>query len=193
MITEGSVVIDAGSIGYEVKISASTANSLPRVGQEVRLYTYTHIREDAFVLYGFLSQDEKELFQKLISVNGVGPKGGQAILSVMSVDDLCFAIVSADAKAITKAPGIGARTAERIILDLRDKVEIDKGLAETMQTPVGDLGVAVMGSSAKNEAVAALVALGYGATEAMRAVKSVDSDEGMETEAILKAALRVLY
>ena len=124
-ISEDHAVIDVGGIGYNVRISPGTAGRLPGIGKEVKMYTYTCVREDAFWLYGFLSRDELELFKLLITVNGIGPKGGLAILSVLSADDLRFAIISGDAKAIARAPGIGAKTAGRVILDLKDKISIE--------------------------------------------------------------------
>ena len=123
-ITEDIVILDTGGIGYNINISGQTAASLPGIGREVKLYTYTCVREDAFLLYGFMRRDELQIFKKLITVNGIGPKGGLAILSVMSADDLRFAIISGDAKAIAKAPGIGAKTAGRVILDLKDKISM---------------------------------------------------------------------
>jgi Holliday junction DNA helicase RuvA len=160
------------------------------MGQEIRLHTYTHVREDLLQLYGFLTADDLEIFKQLITVSGIGPKGGLAVLSVMSADDLRFAILSGDAKAIAKAPGIGAKTAERIILDLRDKAALPvngpaaRDIAGLDNSPARD-------GSAKNEAIEALTALGYGATEAQRAVKAAATAE-MDTEAVLKAALRNL-
>ncbi|MCL2253620.1 MAG: Holliday junction branch migration protein RuvA [Lachnospiraceae bacterium] len=193
-IYEDNVVIDTGSIGYEVKISTGTVNLLPGIGQTVRLYTYTHVREDLFQLYGFLTRDDMEIFKQLISVSGIGPKGGLAVLSVMSADDLRFAIISGDAKAISKAPGIGTRTAERVILDLRGKVSPEDTFRADEMRSYGSIGSAALPNGAKNEAVEALVALGYGATEALKAVKKVDTDtEDMDTETILKAALKNLF
>ena len=131
--TEDSVVVEAGGIGYNIKVSTATAELLPGVGNEVKIYTYTLVREDAFALFGFLTRDDLEIFKKLIAVNGIGPKGGLAILSVMSADALRFAVMAGDAKAIAKAPGIGAKTAERVILELRDKISLEdtlKGLGE---------------------------------------------------------------
>lgn len=192
-VYEDSVVIDTGMIGYEVKISTGTANLLPGIGQEIRLYTYTHVREDLFQLYGFLTRDDMEIFKQLISVNGIGPKGGLAVLSVMSADDLRFAILSADAKAIAKAPGIGARTAERIILDLKGKLTLEDTLAAKEMHSYGNIGGSALESTAKNEAIEALTALGYGAAEATKAVKKVDAGNDMDTEMILKAALKNLF
>ena len=124
-LTEDAVVVEAGGIGYNIKISTATAGLLPGAGNEVKIYTYTLVREDAFSLFGFLTRDDLEIFKKLIAVNVIGPKGGLAILSVMSADDLRFAVMAGDAKAIAKAPGIGAKTAERVILELRDKISLE--------------------------------------------------------------------
>ena len=114
--SEDNAVVDVGGIGYNIRISADTAARLPGIGEKVKLYTYTSVREDAVQLFGFLSRDDLEIFRKCITVSGIGPKGGLAILSVLDADSLRFAIMSGDAKAITKAPGIGTRTAERLIL-----------------------------------------------------------------------------
>jgi len=192
-MSEDAVVIDAGHIGYDVRISTGTANLLPGMGQEVRLHTYTHVREDAFQLYGFLTRDDREIFKQLISVSGIGPKGGLAVLSVMSADDLRFAIMAADATAISRAPGIGKKTAERIILELREKVAPEAAFMPGETKARGIMGAGAYESSAKNEAVEALVALGYGASEALRAVKKVEPGADMDTETILKAALKHCY
>lgn len=192
-ISDENVVVDVGNVGINVRISTGTAARLPGAGGKVRLYTFTQVREDAFCLYGFLSRDELEVFKKLITVNGIGPKGGLAILSVMSADDLRFAVLSGDAAAIARAPGIGKKTAERVILDLKDKISLEDTLIHReMQQP--DLGPG--GSDcekARNEATEALIALGYSATDALRAVKSVSDAEGMDVETLLKAALKKMF
>lgn len=189
-ITEENVVIDVGGVGCNVKISGETAALLPGINEEVKLYTYTWVREDTFNLYGFLTKDDLEVFKKLITVNGIGPKGGLAILSVMSADSLRFAIIAGDAAAIAKAPGIGKKTAERVILDLRDKISI-----EDTFVPVKTRGHAeeTVDGKAKNEAVEALTALGYPASDALRAVNQVPFEEGMSVEAVLKLALKNIF
>lgn len=191
-ITEENVVIDVGGIGYNVKISTETAALLPGVGEETKLYTYTCVREDMFSLYGFLTRDDLEIFKKLITVNGIGPKGGLAILSVMSADDLRFAIISGNSAAISKAPGIGKKTAERVILDLKDKISLEDTLVrkETTKPHAGDT---LVDSHARNEAVEALIALGYSATDALHAVKNVQADDDMDVEMILKLALKNMF
>ena len=182
------VIIEVAGIGYNIRISSGTASLLPPVGEEVKLYTYTAVREDAIALYGFLTKDDLDIFKLLIGVNGIGPKGGQSILSVMSPDELRFAILSGDAKMIAKAPGIGAKTAQRIILDMRDKVSLE----DTLHMGEEEVRVDPSVSDALREAVEALTALGYGVTEATRAVKAVKDAEQMTVEDILKASLRHL-
>lgn len=182
------VIVDVNGIGYNIRISAGTASLLPPVGEEAKLYTYTAVREDAISLYGFLTKDDLDMFRLLIGVNGIGPKGGQSILSVMSPDDLRFAIVSGDAKMIAKAPGIGAKTAQRIILDMRDKVSLE----DTLHADAGEARIDFSVPDSVREAVEALTALGYGATEAGRAVKEVKGAEQMAVEEILKASLKHL-
>lgn len=191
-ITEDNVVIDVGGIGYNVKISADTASRLPGLGEPVKLYTYTSVREDAFLLYGFLTRGDLEIFKKLITVNGIGPKGGLSILSVMDADDLRFAIMSGDSKAISKAPGIGAKTAQRVILDLKDKIRIDDTMISREIDSYSENPMAA-DSAQKQEAVAALVSLGYGQTESLKAVNSIEGIEKMDSGAILKAALKKMF
>lgn len=191
-ITEDNLVLEVNQIGYNIKISSGTAGLLSGVGSFVKIYTYTLVREDTFQLYGFLTKDDLEIFKKLITVNGIGPKGGLAILSVMSADELRFAILSGDAKAIAKAPGIGAKTAERVILDLKDKISLEDALAsKEISSPAAITGETM--DYEKKEAVEALVALGYSSSEALKAVKQVEITEDSDTEDILKKALKYLF
>ena len=195
-ITEDNIVVEAGGIGYNVKVSTTTADLLPGLGSEVKIYTYTLVREDTFSLYGFLTRDDLEIFKKLITVNGIGPKGGLAILSVMNADALRFAIMSGDAKSIAKAPGIGNKTAERVILDLRDKVSLEdtlRGLGETIGVPDVVSGGAGTDNMIKREAIEALVALGYSASDATAAVKKVEMTEDTTVESVLKLALKYMF
>lgn len=190
-ISEDNVVVDVNGIGYNVRISADTASRLLGEGETVRLYTYTLVREDAFQLYGFLSRNDLDIFKKCITVNGIGPKGALAILSVMDADSLRYAIMAGDTKAISRAPGIGARTAERLILDLKDKIKIDdvligKEIAVTAASHVAD-------TPQKKEAVEALVSLGYGQTESVKAVNAIEGIENMDSGAVLKAALKKMF
>ncbi|NBJ91502.1 Holliday junction branch migration protein RuvA [Parablautia muri] len=190
-LTEENVVVDTGNFGVNVRISTGTAASLPGIGGDIKLYTYTCVREDMFILYGFLTRDDLEVFKKLITVNGIGPKGGLAILSVMNADALRFAVLSGDAAAIAKAPGVGKKTAERVILDLKDKISLEdttihKEMVQTQTNLSGD-------SHARNEAVEALTALGYSPADALKAVKAVPDHEDMDVETILKLALKNMF
>lgn len=195
-IEEGNAVVDVNGIGINVNISSSTMDRMPGIGEVVKLYTYTNVKEDAFTLFGFLSRDELGLFKLLITVNGIGPKGGLAILSVMSPDDLRFAIIAGDSASIAKAPGIGKKTAERITLELKDKIKVTE---DSLLSQGGDsLGGELSGenSSAKDETVAALVALGYNQSDAMRAVRKVlgsDAGAAADTEDLLKLALKEMF
>lgn len=194
--TEDAIVVEVGNIGYNVRVSTTTADLLPGIGSEVRIYTYTMVREDAFTLYGFLSRDDLEIFKKLITVNGIGPKGGLAILSVMNADALRFAIMAGDAKSIAKAPGVGIKTAERVILDLRDKISLEdtlQSLGAPAEATGAAIGTAGMDNVMKREAIEALVALGYSASDATNAVKKVEVDENGTVEGILKAALKFMF
>ena len=195
-IEEGLCVVDVGGIGMNVFISGSTMDRMPGIGEAVKLYTYTSVKEDSFTLYGFLSRDELSLFKMLITVNGIGPKGGLSILSVMTPDDLRFAIMAGDSKSISAAPGIGKKTAERITLELRDKIKVseDDMLGNRAAVTMDDLSGEA--SSARDEAVAALVALGYNSTDAMKAVRKVlkaDESAASDTEVLLKLALKEMY
>lgn len=192
-ITEENTVIDVGGVGFNVKISADTAARLPGIGEPVKLYTYTNVKEDAFQLFGFLSRNDLEIFKKCITVNGIGPKGALAILSVLDADSLRFAIMSGDAKAISRAPGIGAKTAERLILELKDKIKIDDTMISREIDSYDTSGEATADSAQKKEAVAALVALGYGQAESVKAVNAIEGIENMDSGAVLKAALKKLF
>ena len=191
-LTEDNAVVDVNGFGINIKISADTASRLPGAGEPVKLYTYTCVREDAFLLYGFLFRSDLEIFKKLITVNGIGPKGGLAILSVMDADDLRYAIMSGDAKAISKAPGIGPKTAQRVILDLKDKISIDDVLIGK-EIAAGANAGSQADTPQKKEAIEALVSLGYGRTESARAVSSIEGIENMDSGAVLKAALKKMF
>lgn len=188
-IFEDTVVIECGNIGYEIHVPVSVLQKLPGVGREAKLYTYFQVREDSMCLYGFLNRQDLQIFKQLISVNGIGPKGALGVLSSLSPDDLRRAIVSGDAKAISKAPGVGAKTAQRIILDLKDKIDLKEILLPvfTEEESTGSIAGGVAG-----EAIEALTALGYSSVEAGRAVKKVEVTESMTAEDVLKASLKHL-
>lgn len=189
-ITAESVVLECQGIGYRVFIPGSVIHYLPPVGMEVKLYTYLNVREDAMLLYGFLSEEDKEIFCMILGVSGIGPKGALSILSALTPDELRFAILSGDDKAISKAQGIGKKMAQKLIIELKDKLSLEDVIGgENMS------GLSVMGeiqSDGRNDAISALVALGYSATESMQAVSKVNITEEMDTETIIKLALKNL-
>ena len=161
---------------------------LPPIGSEVKIHTYLNVREDAMQLFGFLTKDDLKVFRLLIGVNGIGPKGGLNILSKMTPDDLRFAVLAGDVKAISAAPGIGKKTAEKLIIELKDKLNIDDVLTkeeEVMSVPSGRADM-------QSEAVQALVALGYGSAESLKAIKKVPMTETMTVEELLKQSLKFM-
>ena len=186
---EDGLILEVNQIGYHIFMPGSMLDALPGVGQEAMIHTYTYVKEDAMQLYGFLSRDDLSLFKMLISVSGIGPKGGLAVLSTLSADDLRFAILSEDAKAIAKAPGIGAKTAQKVVIELKDKISLKEAL--DMKKSHVDARAAGQ-SGAMEEAVEALVALGYSSTDALRTVRSIENAEEKESEVLLKDALRML-
>lgn len=191
---DSSVVLEAGGIGYNIMITGIDYSILPAIGSEMKIYTYFSVREDAMQLYGFLDQDSLKMFKRLISVNGIGPKNAMAVLSVLSCDDLRFAILSGDDKAISKAPGVGGKTAQRVILELKDKISLEDAFESKLnKTITSDSSHAQnLDSDAKNDAVMALCALGYSSTESLKAVSKVEITTDMSVESILQQALKHL-
>ena len=188
---EDKVVVDVGGVGYGIYMSGQDMSRLGPAGTEVRIHTYLNVKEDAMQLYDFLTRDALQVFRLLISVSGIGPKGGLGILSALTPDDLRFAVMAGDVKAISAAPGIGKKTAEKLILELKDKLHLEDALehaaGETESTGVpGHMG------DVQNDAVQALVALGYGSTEALKAVRQVEWNNEMEAEDLLKQALKYM-
>lgn len=188
-VTENAIVLDHGGIGFSVMMPASILAKLPQIGSELKVHTYLYVKEDILDLYGFLTKDDLKIFKLLITVNGIGPKGALAILSAMTPDDLRFAVLAGDAKTISKAPGIGNKTAQKLIIELKDKLKIEDMLDSS---DGGYETSSDMGDTAAAEAVMALTALGYSAADATRAVKLVDNAGNMDSEALLKAALKKL-
>lgn len=191
-IEEDNCIIDVNDIGYNVQISGQTMSRLPGIGERVKLFTYTNVKEDALQLYGFLSKADLDMFKKCITVSGIGPKGALGLLSAMNADDLRFAIISQDVKAISQAPGIGKRTAERLILELKDKLSIDDSMIQKEMDIYQGTKV-LMDDTQKKEAIDALVALGYGQTESLKAVNAVENASELESGALLKAALKKMF
>ena len=188
-VTENVIVLDHGGMGFSIMMPASILAKLPQIGSELKVHTYLYVKEDILDLYGFLTKDDLKIFKLLITVNGIGPKGALAILSAMTPDDLRFAVLAGDAKTISKAPGIGNKTAQKLIIELKDKLKIEDVLDGS---DGGYETSSDMGDTAAAEAVMALTALGYSAADATRAVKLVDNAGNMDSEALLKAALKKL-
>ena len=190
-IMEDAIVVENNGIGFNIRVPATVISEFSVTGEQVKVYTYFQIREDAHSLYGFLTRDDLEIFKMLINVNGIGPKGALAILSTISPDDLRFAVLSDDVKLISSAPGIGAKTAQKLIIELKDRIKLSDAFEQALAHQESSTGMSV-DFSARNEAVEALVALGYGNAEALRAVKNIENIEEKDTETILKEALKRL-
>lgn len=184
-----AVVIECGGIGFCIRVPETVLNRLPAKNSEFKLYTYLYVKEDAMQLYGFISKEEQEMFELLIGVSGIGPKGALGILSALSMDTLRFAIYAQDAKTIAKAPGIGIKTAQKMILELKDKISLADTLGE--QSAMVSAGAVDSKTNANRaEAIEALTALGFSASEAVKAVSGVKDIETLSIEAIIKAALK---
>ena len=186
---EDRIVVEAGSIGYDIYVPLSFLASLPPVGEEVQVYTYLQVREDAVTLYGFPGRQDLKMFRQLLGVTGIGPRGALGILSALQPDQLRVAILSGDVKTITRAPGVGARTAQRIILDLKDRVSAEEVLDSFRPAEAAAGGV---DGQSRKEAADALVALGYSASEAASAVRRVEGAESMTAEEVQKASLKYM-
>ncbi len=186
---ENKVIVDVQGVGYLLSMSMNSMGQLPPAGSEVKLYTYMQVREDAVSLFGFINREEQEMFERLITISGVGPKAALGILGTLNVNDLKFAILSDDAKGIARAPGVGAKTAQRIVMELKDKISLEEAFEERTRS----IGAGAEASQTESDAIQGLVALGYGAGEALKAVNSVENDGTMTAEQLLKAALKNLF
>ena len=187
------IVVDVNNIGYQVKVSLRVMEGLPALGNLMKIHTYTYVREDIIALYGFLTKDDLQMFLLLLGVNGVGPKGALGILSMFSAQELRLAIISQDSKTIAKAPGIGAKTAQRMLIDLKDKVSVEETFEKMGEQSVAMSAASTAGSGAKADAIEALTALGYSASESMKAVNMVEITDGMSSDTILKQALKHMF
>ena len=189
-IEEEKVIVDVNGVGFGIFMPGQAMNMLPTIGEEVKLHTYMNVREDALQLFGFLTRDDLNVFKLVIGVSGIGPKGGLSILSHLSPDDLRFAVMSHDVKAISGAPGIGKKTAEKLIIELKDKLSIEDVLERAADTS-SHVATNVT-NQIQSEAVQALVALGYGNAEALKAVKKVEVNEDTTVEDVLKLSLKYI-
>ena len=182
----GLAVVDCGGVGYACTVSRNTQAAL-HVGESVKLYTYCYIREDAFDIYGFAEKSEQNCFEMLLGVSGVGPKAAQAILSASTPERLAMGIITGDEKALTCAPGIGKKIAQRVILELKDKLAREQSASGGES--YGGSGITVIPENKLSEASAALAVLGYSQSEINLALKGVDLS-ALSLEEIIRAALR---
>ena len=182
-------MVDNQGIGYGILVPGQVLEYLPSIGEEVKIYTYHYVREDMIALYGFLTREDVNIFKMLIGVSGIGPKGALAILSVMSTDDLRFAILGEDAKAIARAPGIGAKTAQRLIIELKDKISLEDAFEQKLANQ-GKKAEKNPATGVKNEAILALTSLGYSQSEALQVLSGIEIKEDSAVEDVLKEALK---
>lgn len=187
-IYEDSIVLEQGGIGYDIQIPASFFDELPPCGSEMKVHTYFYVKEDIVSLYGFQTRDDLNIFRLLLTVSGIGPRGALSILSAVPPDQLRFAILSDDSKTIAKAPGIGVKTAKRLIIELKDKMNLTEALELSREH--AEHTEEALTENIRTEAVEALTALGYSGAEALRAVKQVELTEDMTVEELLKASLK---
>lgn len=186
---ENYIVIDNHGMGYRIFVSGKFLEHIPAYGTQIKIYTHMYIREDELTLYGFHSEEELSVFRILIGISGVGPKVAMAILTALTIQELQLAVISEDAKTISKANGVGAKGASRIILELKDKLKMedmmDVAYEQSIVQDTQDLNAA-------RDAILALVNLGYSNSEAALAVKKIGDTSQMDIESILKAALKKL-
>lgn len=207
---ENSVVIDVGGIGYEVFVPYNVMCTLERAEDQVELYTYLQVKEDGVALFGFATRQDLRTFKLLITVNGIGPKGALGIMSFMTTEDLMLAVLAEDSKTIAKAPGIGAKTAGKLVLELKDKFKLEDTYSDRGFGRIDEIGGSESGrtkassdaagehknsdnlTSIRNEAVQALTALGYSTSEALKAVRSVPDSDELTVEKLLKLSLKYM-
>ncbi len=185
---ENNIVVDNNGIGYRIFVSGKFLEHIPAYGTQIKIYTHLYIREDEFTFYGFHSEEELSVFRILIGISGIGPKVAMAILTALTIQELQLAVLSDDVKTISKANGVGAKGASRIILELKDKLKIEDMVAAYNPTVEHENQ---SGNNAR-DAILALVNLGYTNSEAALAVKKIGNTDGLDTEQILKAALKKL-
>lgn len=187
------IIVEQNGMGYNIMMPLSSVNNLPNNGSFVKIYTFLYVREDNLSLYGFLNQDDLGVFKLLITVSGIGPKGALAILSSMTADDLRFAVLAEDVKTITKAPGVGTKTAKKLILELKDKFKLDESFEVRLAN--NESGTDSNGSNImriRNETIEALSVLGYSRSDAVKAVRSIKIEDDMTIEEVIKISLKQL-
>ena len=190
-IDQDKVVVECNNMGFNIFVTSQFISKIGSTGKEVKLYTHMSVREDGITLFGFERKEELKAFKLLITVSGIGPKGALAVLSVMTVEELKLAIMANDAKAISKTPGIGAKTASKVILDLKDKFDVDEVFVNMNLT--GDVTADSDEFSADNDAVLALIALGYSKSEAVNGVrKALKNRENADADELIRLALKFI-
>ena len=193
-ILEDRILLEAGSMGYNIFMPMAAAEKALRTGDQVKIHTYLNVREDAMQLFGFLTRDDLNTFKLLLGVSGIGPKAGLGILSALSADELRFAVLADDVKTISRAPGIGKKTAQKLILELKDKLSLEEAFEKKTEHLQGADAQEMSGlSDMRKEAVEALTALGYSGADALKAVKKVEITQEMNVELLLKAALKNMF
>lgn len=192
VVEENSVILETNHIGYRIFVPSSCLDGVLREGETVRIHTYLHVKEDGLQLYGFLDRESLRLFKLLIGVNGIGPKAAMGILSSLTVDELQFAVLSENAAAIAKAPGVGKKTAQKLILELKDKLDLENAFEQKLSHVQSEEQSWTAGNrtDSRAEAVQALVALGYSNADAIRSVHTVPDAQHMDVEELLKASLK---
>ncbi|MCC8017210.1 MAG: Holliday junction branch migration protein RuvA [Lachnospiraceae bacterium] len=187
-VREDYIVVENNGIGYQISVPMRILEELPERGAEVKIYTYLYVREDIFSLFGFSTQDELAMFRLLLNVSGIGPKGALGILSALSVNEIRFAVVSEDIKTITKAPGIGKKGAQRLIIELKDKISLEDAYESALEDGLQEVPETMQ--IVKKEAMEALVALGYSSADAARALSGIEISDDSDVETVLRMALR---
>ena len=186
-MSPGMVVVDNHGIGYQMMVPMR-GESFPKIGQEIKIYTHMHVREDDVSLFGFLSKEEKEAFELLIGVNGIGPKVGLSVLSTLSVYELKMAVISEDVKTISKTPGLGPKGAKKLILELKDKLSFEELEEDGVGAEIFD--TSADSSDSVMITIEGLVSLGYSKSEAAIAVNKVEDAKDLTPEELLKKALK---
>ncbi len=188
-VGENFIVVDNSGMGYRIYTSGMCLDHLPSIGESIKIFTYMHVREDEVSLYGFPTNEELEVFKVLIGISGVGPKVALSILTTLTINELHLAVASDDVKAISRANGVGAKGAQRIILELKDKLHMEDMLDAAYQDAVGG---PVKTTNATKDVMEALTSLGYGNTESYRAIQKVQDADKLTADQLLKAALKYM-
>lgn len=186
----GTIVVETGGIGYEISVPSNVFGKLPGIGGSIKVHTYMQVKEDGVALFGFLRKDDLEVFKLLITVNGIGPKAALSVLSSITPDSLRFAVLAEDTKAIEKVPGIGKKTAGKLILELKDKFKLEDAFEQKLKNTREEAVETGLDDAVASEAVQALVALGYPSSEALKAVRLVAVTPDMTAEDVLRLSLK---